>query len=120
MIALTTLLAQCNSPIGCVSPPPFITSGIGPNGELTGVTSFFNSILRLVFIVGGLWAFLNFILAGYGFLGAGGDAKAVGKAWDRIWQSFVGLLVIVGSFLLAAIVGVLLFHDATAILQPSL
>lgn len=89
-------------------------------GQLTGVMVLLNSILKIAFIFAGLWAFINFIVAGYGFLSAGGDAKAVGKAWDRIWQSFVGLLVIVASFLLAAIAGMLLFGDATAILNPKL
>lgn len=96
------------------------TDAISKTGELTGIMTLLNSILKLAFIFAGLWAFINFIVAGYGFLSAGGDAKAVGKAWDRIWQSFVGLLVIVASFLLAAIAGMLLFGDATAILNPKL
>ncbi len=93
---------------------------INASGKLTGVMTLLNSLLKVVFVIGGLWAFFNFIIAGYGFLSAGGDSKNIAKAWDRIWQSFVGLLFIVGSFLLAAIAGALLFHDATAILQPTL
>lgn len=89
-------------------------------GQLLGVMTLMNSILKVIFVIGGLWAFINFIIAGYGFISAGGDSKAMGKSWERIWQSFMGLLFIVGSFLLAAIAGVLLFHDATAILQPKL
>lgn len=89
-------------------------------GELIGVMTLMNSLLKIVFVIGGLWAFINFVIAGYGFLSAGGDSKAITKSWDRIWQSFVGLLFIVASFLLAAIAGILLFHDATAILQPKL
>lgn len=93
---------------------------IGDGGKLLGVMTLLNSLLKVVFVIGGLWAFFNFVIAGYGFLSAGGDSKNIAKAWDRIWQSFVGLLFIVGSFLLAAIAGLLLFKDATAILQPTL
>lgn len=93
---------------------------IDATGKFTGILVLLNSILKIVFAVGGLWAFFNFVIAGYGFLSAGGDSKNIAKAWDRIWQSFVGLLFIVGSFLLAAIAGLLLFQDATAILQPTL
>ncbi|MBI4991035.1 hypothetical protein HZB96_02980 [Candidatus Gottesmanbacteria bacterium] len=107
-------------PIGKISPPAFIQSGIDASGKLTGIMVFLNSILRLVFIAAGLWGFLNLIIAGYQFMSAGGDAKAVGKAWERIWQSLLGLLVIVASFLIAAIIGILFFKDATAILQPKL
>lgn len=90
------------------------------DGKLVGPVILMNSVLKIVFIIAGLWAFINFIIAGYGFMSAGGESKNISKAWDRIWQSFIGLLFIVGSFLLAAIAGVLLFHDPTAILQPTL
>ncbi|MBM3283701.1 hypothetical protein FJY90_05675 [Candidatus Gottesmanbacteria bacterium] len=121
MLTLNSLLAACDPVIGCVSPPPFITSGIDPSsGQLTGIMVFLNSLLRLVFIIAGLFGFLNLIIAGFQFMSAGGDPKNIGKAWEKIWQSFLGLLLIVGSFLLAAIIGILLFKDPFAILRPSL
>lgn len=113
-------LLLADDAIGKFTPPPFIKPGIDATGKLTGIMVFFNSLLKLVFIVAGLWAFINILMAGYGYISAGGDAKAITKATDRIWQSFVGLLVIVSSFLLAAIVGILLFGDAGAILKPTL
>lgn len=110
------------NPIGKITPPPFINlPGIDPaSGQLTGPVVLLNSLLKLVFIVAGLWAFLNLILAGFGFISAGGDPKNVTKAWEKIWQTLIGLLIIVASFLLAAIFGMLLFKDPTAILQPKL
>lgn len=109
-------------PIGKISPPPFINlPGIDQvTGQLIGPISLLNSLLKLVFIVAGLWAFLNLILAGFGFISAGGDPKNFTKAWEKIWQTFVGLLIIVASFLLAAIIGILFFKDPTAVLQPKL
>ena len=103
-----------------------VTTGILQNkaiddkGKLIGVMILLNSLLKIIFVIAGLWAFFNFIIAGYGFLSAGGDSKNISKAWDRIWQSFVGLAFIVASFLFAALAGLVLFKDATAILQPSL
>lgn len=92
--------------------PPTLYGGISE-----GLVLFLNNILRLVFVVAGLFAFLNLIIAGFQFLSAGGDPKTIEKAWNRIWQSLVGLLIIVCSFLLAAIFGYLLFGDPGAILQ---
>lgn len=120
MLILFILLAACDPIIGCISPPPNIPSGIGPQGQLTGITTFLNSILKLLFIAAGLYGFFNIILAGFDFISAGGDAKMIARAWSRIWQTVLGLLIIVSSFLLAAIIGIILFKDPTAILQPSL
>lgn len=89
-------------------------------GEGGGLIGFFNNIIRLLIVIGGLWAFLNLILAGYGFLGAGDDPKKMEAAWQKIWQSMMGLLFILGSFILAAIFGYLLFGDPTAILKPKI
>lgn len=91
-----------------------------PGLEAGGLVEFLNNILRLLIVVGGLFAFFNLILAGYGFLSAGDDPKAMGRASQKIWQSMLGLLFILGSFVLAAIFGWLLFGDATAILTPEI
>lgn len=85
-----------------------------------GLILFLNNIIRLLIIIGGLFAFFNLILAGYGFLSAGDDPKKMAAAWAKIWQSMMGLLFIVGSFVLAAIFGYLLFGNAGAILNPQL
>lgn len=119
MLNLTSLLAA--DPIGKITPPDFIKPGINPDtGELTGIMTLFNSLLRIVFVVAGIWAFFNFIIAGLGFMNAAGDPKKVVLAWERIWKSFLGILIIVCSFLFAAIIGLLFFKDPMAILRPTL
>ncbi len=85
-----------------------------------GIIVFLTNILRLVFVAAGLFAFINLILAGFQFIGAGGDAKAIEKAWGKIWQSLLGLVLIVGSFALAALIGYLLFNDPGFILKPTI
>jgi len=89
----------------------------GANG---GLILFFTNILRLVFIVAGIYAFVNFILAGFQFMTAAGDSKAIGAASSRIWFSLLGLVVVVGSFALAALISQLVFGDASFILSPTL
>lgn len=91
--------------------------GVGPN---FGLIVFLNNLLRLIFLGAGLFAFLNLIIAGLGFISAEGDPKKISSAWAKIWQSLVGLLIIVSSFVLAAIFGQLIFGDAGAILKPKL
>lgn len=86
----------------------------------SGPISLLTNILRLVFVAAGILAFLNLIVAGFQFMTAGGDSKAIEKAWGRIWQSLIGLIIIVGSFALAALFGQLLFNDPGFILNPKI
>jgi len=91
-------------------------AGAGPGGIIT----LSNSLLKLVIVLAGLYAFWNFIAAGYGFMSAGDDAKAVGKAWNKFTLSILGLTFVAGSFVLAAIFGYLIFGDAMAIISPTI
>lgn len=107
--------------IGPVKPPPGVSKWIEMGGQgVPGLIPFFNAILKLLIVLAGLYAFFNLITAGYQFMSAGGDPKSVEKAWAKIWQSLIGLLIIAGSFVLAAIFGWLLFKDPGAILTPKI
>lgn len=106
-----------NNPFGQVALPPGVENlGAGPGGIIT----LLNIILKLLVAAGGIYALINIIIAGYGFISAGGDPKAIESAWAKIWQSLLGLTIIAGSFLLAAIFGQLIFGDPGAILNPKL
>jgi len=101
-----------------IPPDPFTPSKYG--GFETGIVKFANNLLKLIIVGAGIFAFINIIIAGYTFLGAGGDPKKVEQAWSKIWQSLIGLLFVAGSFVLAAVFGWLLFGDASAILTPKI
>jgi hypothetical protein len=85
-----------------------------------GFAGFVSTILKFVYIAAGLYAFWNFIVAGYMFLSAGGDPEAIGKAWGTIWKSLMGLILIVSATVFAALIGWLFFNNPTAILKPEL
>lgn len=108
------------NPDNIIGPIP-LPSPLAAYGQYNvGLIKFLNNIVKLLIVFAGLYAFLNLILAGYQFMSAGGDPKSVEKAWAKIWQSLIGLLIIAGSFVLAAIFGWLLFKDAGAILKPKI
>lgn len=117
---LNSLIAQ--DPFGTLNPPVNNMSNtpIDANGQLTGIMPFLNSILRLLFIAAGIWVFFNLVWAGFMFINAGGDAEAVAKAWSKIYMSILGLVIIVTSFLVAVIIGMLMFGNPMAILNPSI
>ncbi len=104
------------NPFEKLSDNPALKGSVGGSGLI----ALSNSLLKLVIVMAGLYAFWNFISAGYGFMSAGDDAKAVGKAFAKFTQSLLGLLFVAGSFVLAAIFGYLIFGDATAIISPTI
>lgn len=85
-----------------------------------GLIQLLNNVLRLIFVVAGLYALFQFITAGFDFISAGGNPESVTKAWNKIWQALVGLFIIIGSFLLSMVIGQLLFGDSRAIIEPKL
>lgn len=117
---LSSLLAQATDPIGKITPPANLPELFNGGPKLTGLISLINTLLRVTFIIAGLWSFMNIILAGFGFLSAGGDDKKIAKSWAQMWQSLIGLLIIVSSFVIAAIIGIVLFNDPSAILVPKI
>jgi hypothetical protein len=118
MTDIVNLLAEAD-PIGVIEPPVSTMPRL-VNGDLTPIINFLNGILRLVFAVAGLYVFINFIIAGFTYLSAGGDSKKLDQAWSRIWQSLLGLVIIVCSFLVAAIIGIIFFNDPSVILNPKI
>lgn len=88
--------------------------------EGQGLFLILNSLIKFVIVLAGLYTFWNLIAAGYMFMSAAGDPKAIAKAWDKIWQSLIGLLLVAGSFVLAGIFGYLIFRDPMALIQPKI
>ena len=101
---------------GRVTAPPsgyFLATG-------GGIVAFISVIVKLLIVIAGLYMLFNIIFAGYQFISAGGDQKSVEAAWGKIWQSLVGLLIVAGSVMLAALFGWILFGDTSAILSPKI
>lgn len=114
---MTNVFAATSDIVGTVTNPlPRAYQGVTTGGLIL----FLTNILRFVFVAAGVFAFINLIVAGFTYMGAGGDAKQLTQAWNRIWQSLLGLIIVVGSFALAALFGYLFFGDAGFILNPKI
>lgn len=88
--------------------------------EAGGIGNFLNIIFKLIVVLSGVYALINLLVGGYGFMSAADDPKKVASAWARIWQTFMGLAFTAGAFVLAAIFGQLIFNDPTFILNPKI
>jgi len=85
-----------------------------------GFGLFLTNVIKLVFIAGGLFALINFLLAGWQFINAGGDEKKITDAWNKITNSLIGLVVMAVSFIIISIISWLIFGKADWILNPEI
>lgn len=104
------------NPFGTVNAPPGVANFPG-GGNIAGIPVFINILLQTLIVGAGVYALFNIVLAGYSFISAGGDSKKIEASWARIWQGILGLAIAGGSFVIAAIIGQLLFGDAGAIIN---
>lgn len=114
-MAATDIVGTITNPM-----PSVYKNLVGTSSQSGGLMLFLTNILRLVFVVAGIYAFINFIIAGFQYMTAAGDTKALDAAWSRIWNSLLGLILVVGSFALASLFSQLIFGRADFILNPTL
>ncbi len=83
-----------------------------------GLGLFITNLIRLTTIAAGIWALANLIVAGLMYISSYGDAEKITIAWARIWHSLIGLLIIVSSLTITAIISKVFFGDYSTILNP--
>ncbi len=118
-----TVFAQAGDPFGTIDTPPGVEvinqrSGLG--ADEIPILYFISMLIRLTTIIAGVWALLNFILAGWAYLGSGGNAQAHTQARDRTTMTVLGLLLMVSVYTIAGVIGLIFFGDASFILNPTI
>lgn len=111
---ITTVFAGQDDIVGTLTAPSGILS------ETTSTNPFLRTIIIFLITLASLYSFIQFILGGFGIISAGGDSAKVETAQKKITNAIVGLVVIGASFILAAIIGQLLFGRADFIFNPEL
>lgn len=92
--------------VSAASPP----GGSGPIFTIPNILGFSNladlidNIVQLIFFVAGVAFFVNFLIGGIQWINAGGDAKAMDSARNRITNSLIGLIIVVAAFALTRII----------------
>ena len=123
LLLIPKAYAQDDEIIGTITPPSRLEKHgsleVGGEGGF-GLINFLSNILRLISVVAGLWALVNLLLAGIGFISSAGDSEKVSQASSKIWQTLMGLVVIATAYTLAAIIGWILFGNAGMIINPKI
>lgn len=102
------------------NPLPTLNPNFNYGSYDIGLPGFISNILKTVTVIAAVWSLINIILAGFQFVTAAGNPEEIKKATPKIWNSIIGLLIIVASYVIAAIIGWIFFGDPTIILSPKI
>lgn len=86
--------------IGPISNPLPKYSGVGG----AGLFLFMSNVFKLAGTIAGIYMIIQLIMAGFAYISAGGDVKLTTAAWNKIWQSILGMIIIASAFVIAAVV----------------
>lgn len=105
---MLSLFGDITNPFDTLSP------GNYTGGEGQDLITLVGNLVRLLIVVAGVYVLFNLIMAGYIYISAGGDPKNITRAWEKIWQSLLGLVIIAASFILAVIIGYVVYGPSNA------
>lgn len=112
-----TIDSKIKAIFGTTTAPPGVDKYTGPN-EIEGLTLLLANIIKISIFVAGLFSLFNFLSAGILYISSSGNPETIKQASAKIWMSMLGLLIVAASLIIAAVIGLIFFKDATAILQP--
>lgn len=117
-----TVYAQSDEEIiGTLDPPPGVVKYNQDAGEGNiAIVLFISRLINLANIVAGLWVSFNIIYAGYLYLTSGGKADVHSNVSNLLTMSVLGLVLIMTSYMFAGLVGLLIFGDASFIINPEI
>jgi type IV secretion system pilin len=120
LLSPSTIFA--NNVVGNIGLPDHLEEygGLTSEGGQGGLIGLLSNIIKLIMLVGGLWAFFNLIIAGFTYITSGDNPEEVKKAGQRMTMSLIGLVLVVGSFAITAIISWLLYGEPGYILNPQI
>ena len=80
-----------------------LTAPTGTSVE-SGLPGLISNLINLATIIAGIFVLINIIVAGFGFMTAGGDPKKITDAWGKIWKSLMGLIIIVAALAIISVI----------------
>jgi hypothetical protein len=114
------VMAQGESVFGPIEEPVGVAEYNDDAEGGIGLLKFISNMIKIASIVAGVWVMFNFITAGFTYVTAAGDSGAYSKIGEKLSYRVSGLLLIVASYTLAGIVSLIVFGDATYILNPEI
>ncbi len=91
----------------------------GGEGSI-GILLMISRLIQIVTVVASVWVAVNVVIAAYTYLTGGGKPDSHQKVSDILSMSVIGLIIIVSSYTIAGLIGLLFFGDAMFIINPTI
>lgn len=104
-----------------ITNPAIGNLGNSPSAATAGTTfaNYFVTIWQAIIFVGGLTVLVYFLWSGISWILAADDASKVQKARDRMTQAVIGMIILVGSFVIIQLISSLFFGEEYNLLNPT-
>jgi|GEM_PF-868147 len=87
--------------------------------EIAKTGDFLTIIIRFLIIIGGLFTLWQFLSGGLAYITSNGEKAKIQEAGQKITTAITGLIIMAASFVIIAIISMLLFGSFTTILVPT-
>jgi uncharacterized membrane protein len=85
-----------------------------------GIVLFVSNVITFIMIIGGIWTIFNIAYAAFTYITGGGKAESHQKARDSFSMSVIGLLLMIFSYSIAALIGLVFYGDPSFIISPTI
>lgn len=122
-VGISPIKAADDGVFGTIEAPDGVAkfnADAGEDANNIGLLLFISNVIKLISIVGGIYVLFNFVFAGFTYITANGDSSKMAKIGEKLSLSVTGLILIVASYTIAGIIGLIIFGDATYIINPQI
>lgn len=120
LVSVTSVKAANNLGFGTIETPPGVDKIQAASGSDIGLLYFISNLITIFSVVAGVWTLFNVVLAGYTYISSSGDSKAHESVRTQITNSVIGLILIVMTYTIGGLIGLIFFGDPAFILNPQL
>ncbi|MBI5449637.1 hypothetical protein HY948_04980 [Candidatus Gottesmanbacteria bacterium] len=90
---------------------PFGTKAFTGESALAAVTGTISAIIGFMTVCAAVWFLINFVIGGFSWITAAGDKAKLQEAQSRLYNAFIGLVVVVAGWGILALAGQFFGYD---------
>lgn len=90
---------------------PFGATNFTGESALASVTGTISAVIGFMTVTAAIWFLFNFIIGGFAWITATGDKTKLQEAQSRLYNAFIGLVVVIAGWGILALAGQFFGYD---------